>query len=97
MHTLKPEDDQGDYYSIGDCFLTKSVDVDGHKIQEKICLKYLQYKEYDDAYTYVFLVLDIFKDKKQILRQELDRGFFFEERFVSLKDIDSDGKAELIT
>ena len=32
-----------------------------------------------------------------MLRQELDRGFFFEERFVSLKDIDSDGKTELIT
>ena len=97
MHTLKPEDDQGDYYNIGDCFLKVPVDVDGDKKKENICLRYLKYKEYDDIYTYVSLVLDVFKRKKQVLRQELDRGFFFEERFVSLKDIDSDGKAELTT
>lgn len=98
MHTLKPEDDQGGiYYSMGDCFLTVSIDVDGDKKKEKVCLRYLQYKEYDDAYTYVSLVLDIFKDKKHILRQELDRRFFFEERFVGFKDINLGEKVELIT
>ncbi len=97
MQTLKPEDDQGVYYSIGDCFQTVSVDVDGDKKKEKICLRYLKYKEYEDIYTYVSLIVDLFKNKKQALRQELDRGFFFEERFVSFKDIDSDGRADLIT
>ena len=97
MHTLDPEDEQVVYYSMGDCFLTVSVDVDGDKKKEKVCLRYLKYKEYDLAYIYVSLVLDIFKDKKHILRQELDRGFFFEERFVVFKDIDLDGKVELIT
>ena len=98
MHTLKPEYDQGGtYYSMGDCFLTVSVDVDGDKKKEKVCLRYLQYKEYDLVYTYVSLVLDIFKDKKHILRQELDRGFFFEERFVGFKDINLGEKVELIT
>jgi hypothetical protein len=97
MQTLKPEDDQGAYYSIGDCFLTVSVDVDGDKNKEKICLRYLQYKEYEDIYTYVSLIVDLFKSKKQVLRQELEREFFFEERFVGFKDIDLDEKAELIT
>lgn len=97
METIRPWDLDNNVYTIGDCFQTLNVDVDGDKIKEKICLRYLQYKEYDDIYTYVSLVLDMFKGKKQALRQELDRGFFFEERFVSLKDVDSDGKAELIT
>ena len=97
MHTLKPKYSQGDYYSMGDCSLTVSVDVDGDKKKEKVCLRYLQYKEYDHVFTYVYLVLDIFKDNNQILRQELDRGFFFEERFVSFKDIDLDEKVELMT
>lgn len=97
METIKPWDLDNNVYTIGDCFQTLNVDVDGDEIKEKICLRYLQYKEYDDVYTYVSLVLDMFKEKKQVLRQELDRGFFFEERFVSLKDIDSDGKTELIT
>jgi len=97
MHTLKPEDDQGVYYSIGDCFLTVSVDVNGDKIKEKICLRYLKYKQYDDIYTYVSLITEIFKGKKQVLCQELDRGYFFEERFVAFKDIDYDGKTELVT
>lgn len=97
METLKLWDLENNVYNIGDCFQTLNVDVDGDEIKEKICLRCLQYKEYDDVYTYVSLVLDMFKGKKQVLRQELDRGFFFEERFVSLKDIDSDGKTELIT
>ena len=97
MQTLKPEDDQGADYSIGDCFLTVSVDVEGDERKENICPRYLKYKEYGDIYTYVSLVLDIFKDKKQLLRQEIDRGFFFEEHFVALKDVNEDGKAELIT
>ncbi|MBW2645716.1 MAG: hypothetical protein JRE23_06000 [Deltaproteobacteria bacterium] len=35
MHTLKPEDDKSIYYSIGDCFLTVSVDVDGDQKKGK--------------------------------------------------------------
>jgi hypothetical protein len=98
MHTLKPEDEQeGVYYSIGECFLTVSVDVDGDKKKENICLRYLQYKEYDDIYVYISLIVDLFKNKKRVLRQELDREFFLDERFVSFKDINSDGKTDLIT
>jgi len=98
MHTLKPEDDQGGvYYSMGDCFLTVSVDVDGDKKKDEVCLRYLQYKEYDDIYIYISLIVDLFKNKKHVLRQELDREFIFDERFVGFKDIDLDEKAELIT
>ncbi|MBW2646929.1 MAG: hypothetical protein JRE23_12300 [Deltaproteobacteria bacterium] len=97
MHTLKPEDDKSIYYCIGECFLTVSVDVDGDKKKDEVCLRYLQYKEYDDIYIYISLIVDLFKNKKHVLRQELDREFFFDERFVGFKDIDLDEKAELIT
>ena len=97
MHTLKPDDDKSIYYCIGECFLTVSVDVDGDKKKDEVCLRYLQYKEYDAIYIYISLIVDLFKNKKHVLRQELDREFFFDERFVSFKDINSDGKADLIT
>jgi len=97
MHTLKPEDDKSIYYCIGECFLIVSADVDNDNKKEKICLKYLQYKEYEDIFVYISLIVDVFKNKKQVLRQELDRGFFFEERFIGFKDIDLDDKEELIT
>jgi len=97
METLIPEDLGKNIYTIGDCFYSLKADVDGDKIKEKICLRYLKYKESDDLHTYVSLVVDLFRSKKQVLRQELNRGFFFDERFVELKDVNRDGKSELIT
>ena len=97
METSKPEDLEKNLYTIGDCSKSLNADVDGDNIQEKICVRSLQFKEYDDAYTYVSLIVDLFRSKKQVLRQELNRGFFFDERFVELKDVNRDGKSELIT
>ena len=97
METSKPEDLEKNLYTIGDCSKSLNADVDGDNIQEKICVRSLQFKEYDDTDIYVSLILDLFKNKKQVLRQELNRGFFFDERFVELKDINRDGKSELIT
>lgn len=97
METSKPEDLEKNLYTIGDCSKSLNADVDGDNIQEKICVRSLQFKEYDDSYTYVSLILDLFKNKKLVLRQELNRGYFFDERFVELKDFNKDGKLELIT
>ena len=97
MHTLKPDDIEGSVYEIGDCFTTDFADLDGDAVKEEICLRYLKYKEYDDTYIYTSLVVDIFREKKHVLRHEIDRRFNFNERFVSIKDIDNDGRAELIT
>jgi len=97
LQTLKPEDDQSIYYKIGACVENVSADLDADRIAEKICFRYLQYKEYDDKYTYISVIVDISKEDKQILRQELNREFFFEEHFVELKDVTGDGKPELIT
>ena len=55
MHTLKPSDDKSVYYYIGECFLTLSVEVDGDDKKDEVCLRYLQYKEYDDIYIYISL------------------------------------------
>jgi hypothetical protein len=97
METDKPEDLEKNIYTIGDCSKSLNADVDGDKIKEKICVRYLKYKESDDIHKYVSLVVDLFRSKKQVLRQELNRGFFFDERFVELKDVNRDGKSELIT
>lgn len=97
METLIPKDLGENLYTIGDCFESFNADVDGDKIKEKICMRYLNYKISDDIHTYVSLIVDLFKNKKQVLRQELDRKFFFEERFIDLMDVNGDGKMELIT
>lgn len=97
MHTLKPENNQGLIYTIGGCVKTVNADLDGDSIQEKICFRYLQYKEHDIKYTYISLILDIFKEKKQILRQELNRGYYYAESFAEMRDVNGDGKSELLT
>jgi len=97
MNTLKPEDVKGSLYEVGDCFRTEFVDLDGDADKEEVCLRYLKYKEYDHLYARTSLVVDVFTAKKHVLRHEIDRAYFFEERFVSFKDIDGDGRAELIT
>jgi hypothetical protein len=43
------------------------------------------------------LIVDIYKNGDWLLRQELDRGLFGAERFHLLRDLDMDGRAELIT
>jgi hypothetical protein len=97
MHTRKPEEGQvGSFYSI-DSFTAFNADLDGDNVSEKVNLMYLNYKEYDDLFAYTSLVVDVFKYDKLILRQELERGFFFAEQFFAFKDLDKDRRNELIT
>ena len=63
-------------YKISDCFKTLHVDLDGDTVKEKICLRYLHHRKENAALMNTSLVLDIFTDKRQLLRQELDQGFF---------------------
>jgi len=97
MQTLEPEGAEGAVYEIGDCFKIDFADYDHDAVEEAICLRYLKYKEYDDTLVYTSLVVDIFSGIKHVLRQEIDRDFYFEERYVGINDIDQDNRAELIT
>jgi hypothetical protein len=91
------KDDEGFVHHMGDCFSDLFVELDGDSTQEEVCLRYLQSKSDDKSYTYTSIVVDISKGKKQIPRQVISREFYFEEHFVAFKDIDADGRAELIT
>ena len=73
------------------------VELDGDSTEEEVCLRYAKSERNDNSHPYTSLVVDLSKVKKNVLRQGIDRTFYFEERFVSFKDIDADGRAELIT
>lgn len=97
LSTLKPGEEEDTLYDISHCFQTLRTNLDSDEMNKKICLRTLKYQEYDDTFPYTSLILDVFKEDKKILRQELDRTFYYEEQFVLLKDIDKDGKSELLT
>jgi hypothetical protein len=82
---------------IGDCDRTVTVDVDGIGRRERVCVRTAVYKTRDGQALYDSLIVDIYKNGDWLLRQELDRGLFGAERFHLLRDLDMDGRAELIT
>lgn len=82
---------------IGECAHTVTVDVDGDGRRERVCVRIAGYRTEAGEALYDSLIVDIFKHDNWILRQELDRGLFREERFHLLRDLDMDGAAELIT
>ena len=82
---------------IGDCVHSLTADVDGNGRRERVCVRVAVYKTQEGQALYDSLIVDIFKSGDWILRQELDRGLFREERFQLLRDLDMDGRAELVT
>ena len=97
MQTREPEEGEDALYEIEECFEVASVDLDGDNEREDLCLSYLMYKGHADKFIYTSLVVNLFKGFKYVLRQEIDRSYYFEERFLSLTDINADGRAELVT
>ncbi len=82
---------------IGDCVHSLTADVDGDGRRERVCVRVAVYKTQEGQALYDSLIVDIFKNGDWLLRQELDRGLFREERFHLLRDLDMDGRAELVT
>ncbi len=97
IYTLNPENIEGSLDDIGDCFYNDQVELDGDSTEEEVCLRYAKSERNYNSHSYTSLVVDLSKVKKNVLRQGIDRTFYFEECFVSFKDIDVDGRAELIT
>ena len=97
MKTREPEEAEAALYEIDECFEIASLDLDGDNEQEELCLSYLKYKGPDDKFISTSLVVNLLKGFKHLLRQELARSYYFEERFVSLTDFNADGRDELLT
>ena len=97
MEAKKPVSGSMDDYQISDCHSRFSVDVDGDSIIEEICLRELLFKKMDRSFTKKSVVLDLNREEKLILRQELRLGQYYHEIFHKIADIDSDGRIELVT
>jgi hypothetical protein len=82
---------------IGDCVRTVNADVDGDGRRERVCVRIACYRSQTGQTLYDSLIVDIFKHGDWLLRQELDRALFRQERFHLLRDLDMDGAAELVT
>jgi hypothetical protein len=76
---------------------TVTADVDGDGRRERVCVRTAGYRTHDGQVLYDTLLVDIFKHGDWLLRQEFDRGLFRAERFHLLRDLDMDGRAELVT
>jgi hypothetical protein len=94
---IRPPLPEGISKEIGDCEHTVTVEVDGLGRRERVCMRTAVYKTHDGQALCDSLIVDIFKNGDWLLRQELDRGLFRAERFQLLRDLDMDGRAELIT
>jgi hypothetical protein len=95
--TPVPEDGENILYEIGPYFRTIKENIDADEAIETVGIRALKYREYDEDYMTFSLLLDIFKSGHKILRQELDRTFYYKEEFVLLRDLDADGESELVT
>jgi hypothetical protein len=82
---------------IGECVRTLFADVDCDGRRERVCVRVAAYGNKAGQALYDSLIVDIFKNGDWLLRQELDRGLFREERFHLFRDLDMDGRAELVT
>ncbi|UCG14338.1 MAG: hypothetical protein JSU72_07735 [Deltaproteobacteria bacterium] len=87
----------GDKLSLGECFNTLETDLDRDDGPETVCLRVMRYQDVDLEITHLSLVVDLYQRSTWVLRQELDRSFFSEERFFALEDVSGDGGLELIT
>ncbi len=95
----KPEPKEGEntLYEIGPCSQTVEANIDSDDAIETLCFRTLKYREYDETHINFSLLVDIFKAGHKVVRQELNRTFYYKEEFVLLQDIDKDGKSELVT
>ena len=97
VYTINPYNTESSLNDIGECFFNAPVELDGDPAKEVVCLRYLTSESKGKNPPNTSLVVDLSKGKNTILRQIMDRDVFFDEGFVSFKDIDGDGRAEMIT
>ena len=82
---------------ISECVRHLQVDVDGDGQWERLCFREAWIRTDQCRTPFHALIVDVFKNEQWILRQQMKQGVFYEERFFLVKDLDSDGKPEIIT
>ena len=82
---------------ISECVHRLQVDFDGDDQTERLCFRKAWIRADQCRTPFNALIVDVFKDKKWVLRQQMKQGVFYEERFFLVKDLDNDGTPELIT
>lgn len=82
---------------ISECIRRLEADFDGDGEKEQLCVREAWIKKDNCRTPFHSLVVDLFKGGQWMLREHFGDGIFWEERFFLIKNLDGDGKAELIT
>lgn len=83
-------------FFISVCRPEFQADCDGDVEPEDVCVQGMTEAK-DGNIPKHHLLIDVYKDKKWVLRQKLELGFYWEERYFDFVDLDGDGEAELVT
>ncbi len=81
----------------GECSRTVWADFDGDGSAEKLCASEVWIQNRLCRTPLHRLQVDLYKGQRWLLHQQLNPGVFWAERFHLVKDLDGDGRAELVT
>lgn len=81
----------------GECSRTVRADFDGDGSAEKLCASEVWIQNRLCRTPTHSLQVDLYKGQRWLLHQQLNPGVFWAERFHLVKDLDGDGRAELVT
>lgn len=97
MQTQKPGAGSPDHFRLSKCHTRLRADFTGDSVSEDTCLRELRFKEWDLRFIKRSVVVDVYADRERVLRQELDLGAFWHEKYLKIIDADADGRKELVT
>ncbi len=85
------------YRCTGECSRAVRADFDGDGSAEKLCASEVWIQNRLCRTPTHRLQVDLYKGQRWLLHQQLNPGVFWAERFHLVKDLDGDGRAELVT
>ena len=84
-------------HHLTECLQSLRVDLGAGQKEVSVCLRELETESPDLPYGRKSLVVDLLDNGALMLRQELDSAVFWEEQYLAFRDLDGDGRKELIT